>query len=51
MKRRKNMGKTLSRLRRLPEIECLFPNTLNEALSLLKMHNGEAKPIAGSFNS
>lgn len=41
------MGKTLGRLRRLPEIECLFPKTLSEALSLLRKHNGAARAIAG----
>jgi carbon-monoxide dehydrogenase medium subunit len=41
------MGKTLGRLRRLPEIECLFPKTLSEALSFLKKHNGAAKVKAG----
>jgi len=41
------MGKKLGRLRRLPEIECLFPKTLNEALLLLNKHNEAAKAIAG----
>ncbi len=41
------MGKTLGRLRRLPEIECLFPKTMNEVLSLLKRYNGKAKIFAG----
>ena len=41
------MGKTLGRLRRLPEIECLFPKTLSEALSLLRKHKGAAKAVAG----
>jgi len=41
------MGKTLGRLRRLPEIECLFPKTLSEALSLLRKHKGSAKALAG----
>ena len=41
------MSKTLGRLRRLPEIECLFPKTLREAVSLLKKHKGSAKVIAG----
>lgn len=41
------MGKTLGRLRRLPEIECLFPKTLSEALSLLRKHKGAAKALAG----
>ncbi len=41
------MGKTLGRLRRLPEIECFFPKTLSEAFSLLKKHNGAVRAIAG----
>jgi CO/xanthine dehydrogenase FAD-binding subunit len=41
------MGKTLGRLRRLPEIEVLFPETLSEAISFLKKYNGTAKAIAG----
>jgi len=41
------MGKTLGRLRRLPEIECFFPKTLKEALSLLKKYNGKARVFAG----
>jgi len=41
------MDKSLGRLRRLPETECLFPKTLGEALSLLKKHNGAARAIAG----
>ena len=41
------MGRPLGRLRRLPEIECLFPKTLGEALSLLEKHNSEVKVIAG----
>ena len=41
------MGKTLGRLRRLPEIECFFPKTLKEALSLLKKYNGKAKVFTG----
>ena len=41
------MGRTLGRLRRLPQIEVLFPKTLSEALSLLKKHNGVARVIAG----
>jgi len=41
------MGKILGRLRRLPEIECLFPKTLGEALLLLERHNGMARVIAG----
>ena len=41
------MGKTLGRLRRLPEIECFFPKKVGEALSLLKKYNGKAKVFAG----
>jgi len=41
------MGEMLGRLRRLPEIKCLFPKTLSEALLFLKKHNGAAKLIAG----
>jgi CO/xanthine dehydrogenase FAD-binding subunit len=41
------MGKRLGRLRRLPEIECLFPKTIKEAISLLKRYNGKAKVFAG----
>jgi len=41
------MGKTLGRLRRLPEIECFFPKTVQEALSLLKKYNGKARVFAG----
>ena len=41
------MGKTLGRLRRLPEVECFFPSTLSEAFSLLKKHKGTARTIAG----
>jgi len=41
------MGKTLGRLRRLPEIECLFPKSIEEAFSFLEKHNGTAKVIAG----
>ena len=41
------MGKKLGRLRRLPEIECLFPKTLSEALLLLKKRKEAAKAIAG----
>jgi CO/xanthine dehydrogenase FAD-binding subunit len=41
------MDKAIGRLRRLPEITCLFPKTLNEALSLLKKHKGEARAFAG----
>lgn len=41
------MGKRTGRLRRLPELECLFPATLKEAVSWLNKHNGTAKLIAG----
>jgi CO/xanthine dehydrogenase FAD-binding subunit len=41
------MGKTLGRLRRLPEVECFFPKTLREVFSLLKGHKGTARVIAG----
>lgn len=41
------MDKAIGRLRRLPEITCLFPKTLAEALSLLKKHKGEARTFAG----
>jgi CO/xanthine dehydrogenase FAD-binding subunit len=41
------MGRRLGRLRRLPEIECLFPGSLNEAISLLRKHDGKAVAIAG----
>src|SRR3990172_1748462 len=41
------MGKTLETLRRLPEIEYLCPKTLDEVLSLLEKHKGEAKALAG----
>lgn len=41
------MGKTRGRLRRLPGVECLFPKTVREALSLLKKHREKAKVIAG----
>ena len=41
------MGKTLGRLRRLPEIGCFFPKTTREAVSLLKKYNGKAKVFAG----
>jgi carbon-monoxide dehydrogenase medium subunit len=47
MRRRLDMGKRTGRLRRLPELECLFPKTLKEAVSLLNRHNGAAKVIAG----
>ncbi len=41
------MSKRVGRLRRLPEIEVLFPKTLSEALSFLKKYSGAAKAIAG----
>ena len=41
------MGKTLGRLRRLPEIGCFFPKTTREAVSLLKKYSGKAKVFAG----
>jgi len=41
------MGKALGRLRRLPEIECFFPKTMGEALSLLKRYNGKARVFTG----
>jgi CO/xanthine dehydrogenase FAD-binding subunit len=41
------MSKRLGRLRRLPEMEVLFPKTLGEALSFLKKYSGAAKAIAG----
>ncbi len=41
------MCKTEGRLRRLPEIECLFPRTVQEALSMLEKHNGSARVISG----
>jgi carbon-monoxide dehydrogenase medium subunit len=47
MRRRLGMGKRTGRLRRLPELTCLFPTTLKEAVSLLTKHNGAAKLIAG----
>jgi len=34
-------------LRRLPRFEYLAPKTVDEALSLLSRHDGEARPIAG----
>jgi len=34
-------------LRRLPEIECLFPRTVHEALSMLESRNESARLIAG----
>jgi CO/xanthine dehydrogenase FAD-binding subunit len=36
-----------NRLRRLPEFECLRPQTVQEALSLLEQHQGSVKAIAG----
>jgi len=41
------MCKKQGRLRRLPEIECLFPSTVQEALSMLEKHNGSARVISG----
>jgi carbon-monoxide dehydrogenase medium subunit len=41
------MCKKVARLRRLPEIECLFPKTVDEALSMLESHNGATKVMAG----
>ncbi len=41
------MGKTLGRLRRLPEIECFFPKRLQEVLALLRKHNAKARVFAG----
>jgi carbon-monoxide dehydrogenase medium subunit len=41
------MCKKQGRLRRLPEIECLFPKTVQEALSMLGKHNGSARVISG----
>lgn len=41
------MGKTLGRLRRLPEIECFFPTTLKEVFSFLKKYNGKARVFSG----
>jgi len=41
------MGKILGRLRRLPQIEVLFPKTIREALSFSNKHNGAAQFIAG----
>ena len=34
-------------VRRLPRFEYLSPKTVDEALSLLSRHDGEARPIAG----
>jgi carbon-monoxide dehydrogenase medium subunit len=41
------MCKTVGKLRRLPDIECLFPKTVEEALSMLEKHNGSSRVIAG----
>lgn len=41
------MAKTLGRLRRLPKIECFFPKTVQEVLSLLKKYNRKARVFAG----
>jgi len=41
------MCKKQGRLRRLPEIECLFPKSVKEALSMLAKHNGSARMISG----
>lgn len=41
------MDKTLGRLRRLPEIECFFPKTLQEVRLLLKKYDGKARVFAG----
>jgi carbon-monoxide dehydrogenase medium subunit len=41
------MKKIIGRLRRLPEIECLFPKTIGGVLSLLKKYDGKAKVVAG----
>ncbi len=35
------------RLRRLPEFQCLFPETIEEALSFLDLYNGSCRIIAG----
>jgi carbon-monoxide dehydrogenase medium subunit len=42
-----DMCKRMGRLRRLPELECLFPKTVKEALSLLEKHSESARVIAG----
>jgi carbon-monoxide dehydrogenase medium subunit len=42
-----DMCKTVGKLRRLPEIECLFPTTLEEAQSMMAKHNGSSRVIAG----
>ena len=34
-------------VKRLPGFEYLAPKTVNEAISLLSQHNGEARPLAG----
>lgn len=41
------MARKLGPLRRLPEIELLFPSTLSEALSMLRKHSLDARVIAG----
>lgn len=40
-------GNTAGRLHRLPEIECLFPKTVEEAVSVLEKHKDSAKILAG----
>lgn len=34
-------------LRRLPEIDCLFPKTVQEVLSMLEKHNGSTRVMSG----
>ena len=41
------MCRSIGRLRRLPEIECLFPKTIQQALSMLESHNEFSRVIAG----
>ncbi|MGO9121415.1 MAG: FAD binding domain-containing protein [Desulfomonilaceae bacterium] len=41
------MCQRMGTLRRLPEIECLFPRTVHEALSMLESRNESARLIAG----
>lgn len=41
------MDERTGRLRRLPEIECLIPRTMDEALSMLDGHKGSARVLAG----
>lgn len=41
------MCKSIGRLRRLPEIECLFPKTVRQALSMLESHQEDSRAIAG----